>query len=240
MIRMMIRIRPTMPPGIMSLLSLVVMDEPTLSGFRPIRARARGLQRLAVVVLAVVCFAWLAVVPSVGADHPWDEPVQEVVHDHSSGAATWFFIAVTVVGGGPGLGVLTGVAAVVLALRGRRRPAVALIGGLALSEVVVVALKLAFRRARPTLWASPWPALGWSFPSGHAMTSSAVAAIAVGLLWPTRWRTAALVVAVPAVLLVGLSRVYLGVHYPSDVLAAWCVTAAGTAAVLEVRRRRRA
>ncbi len=182
--------------------------------------RPVGLPAAAVVAAtALAVFAWLAAVPLLGATHPWDQPVQEAVHDRSSGALTSFFIGVARLGGGPGLGVAVGVAAVVLALRGRRRAGALLVLGLAWSELLNVTLKLLFRRDRPSLWEPQLSALGWSFPSGHAMTSSAVAVVVVALLWHTRWRVPVLVAAVPYVLLVGLCRVYLGVHYPSDVLA---------------------
>jgi undecaprenyl-diphosphatase len=185
---------------------------------------------------ALAAFAWLAAVPAVGSGHAWDRSVQDAVHGLWSDAATQLFIVVARVGGGPGLGVLAGVAALVLAARGRRRTAAVLVLGLVWSELLSITLKTAFARPRPELWESPLPALGWSFPSGHAMTSSTLAVLAVALLWHTRWRLHALAVAVPCVLLVGLCRVYLGVHYPSDVLAGWCVTAIWTATALAVSR----
>lgn len=60
-----------------------------------------------------------------------------------------------------------------------------------------------------------------SFPSGHAMGSATLAAAVVMLLWRTRWRWPALVLGVCFAVWVGASRVYLGVHYPSDILAGW-------------------
>jgi len=57
------------------------------------------------------------------------------------------------------------------------------------------------------------------------------------LAWHTRWRWAVLAVMAPFVVLVGLSRVYLGVHYPSDILAGWSVAMAwAVAAYLAVYR----
>jgi len=190
---------------------------------------------VAAVVAALLLFAWLALVPAVEPGHGWDTTIARAVHDRSSDRLDRFFIVVARVGGGPGLGVLVAVAAALLARRGRPRPAVLLLLGLGWSELLNVTLKATFRRPRPELWESPLPALGWSFPSGHAMTSSTVAVLVVAAAWPTRWRVPALLVAVPYVLLVGLCRVYLGVHYPSDVLAGWCVTAAWTAVVVAVR-----
>lgn len=238
MIRMMIRIRPTMPPGIMSLpllSSIVVDDQATRRPAHPIRRPADRRTAFIAAALASALFAWLAAAWTLGAGLPFDEPIGRALHERSSDTLTEAFVLVARVGGGPGLALLTGAVAAVLAARGGRRQAVVLLLGLAWSELLNVGLKAAFRRARPTLWASPLPALGWSFPSGHAMTSSAVAVLAVGLLPPTVGRVIVVPIALTCVLLVGLCRVYLGVHYASDVLAGWCVTAAWTGILVGVR-----
>jgi membrane-associated phospholipid phosphatase len=73
---------------------------------------------------------------------------------------------------------------------------------------------------------------GFSFPSAHAAASLTFAAVVVAIAWPTRWRRLAVAVGATFVFAVGLSRVYLGVHYPSDVLAGWCVASVWTLAVL--------
>ncbi|GAA3931199.1 phosphatase PAP2 family protein [Luteimonas lutimaris] len=94
------------------------------------------------------------------------------------------------------------------------------------SGLLNVAAKQAFARERPSLWESIAPEHNYSFPSGHAMGSMTLAMVLVLLAWPTRWRwpvVAAMLVFVP---MVGLSRVYLGVHYPSDILAGWAAASA--------------
>lgn len=60
-----------------------------------------------------------------------------------------------------------------------------------------------------------------SFPSGHAMRSMGLAASLVLVIWADRRRRLFLLIAAVAIVLIGLSRVYLGVHYPTDVLAGW-------------------
>ncbi len=99
-------------------------------------------------------------------------------------------------------------------------------GGLALSD----GLKLAFGRERPPQALHVVQVINASFPSGHAMLS-AVAYLTLGALaahFATRRRVKiyALTAAMILTLAVGSSRVYLGVHWPSDVLAGWCVGAA--------------
>ena len=81
--------------------------------------------------------------------------------------------------------------------------------------------KHVFSRVRPDLWLSLIPETTFIFPSGHAMQSMAVGCGLVLLLWQSRWRTLMIVVATLFVIAVGTSRMYLGVHYPSDILAGW-------------------
>lgn len=86
-----------------------------------------------------------------------------------------------------------------------------------------------FARFRPDLWLSIAPETTYSFPSGHAMGSVTLGVALTVLCWHSRWRWPVLALSAAFVLLVGMSRVYLGVHYPSDILAGW---AAGTAWVV--------
>jgi membrane-associated phospholipid phosphatase len=95
-------------------------------------------------------------------------------------------------------------------------------GAFLLSE----SLKQIFQRARPPL---PWlgSAAGYSFPSGHSLISLVLYGILAYLLFQNikdrawRIRTTLLLILLP--LLIGISRIYLGVHYPSDVLAGWAL-----------------
>lgn len=100
---------------------------------------------------------------------------------------------------------------------------VCIVGGVLLSHF----LKIGFARPRPDIVAPAARVFTASFPSGHA-TLSAVVYLTLGALLARTYRPRAVrlyVMSAAAVLtmLVGLSRIYLGVHYPTDVLAGWCI-----------------
>lgn len=101
-------------------------------------------------------------------------------------------------------------------------------GGIA---TAVTLLKLIIARERPSDVGSIISEASFSFPSGHSMGSMGLAVAVVLLMWPTRWRVVVLAAAVLYVLTIGFSRLYLGVHYPTDVLAGWLLGAGWVTAV---------
>ena len=135
----------------------------------------------------------------------------------------------TALGGTGVLALVTLAAAGFLVLTGKRRAAaavgVAVLGGLLLSN----ALKWGFARPRPDLVPHGQAVYTQSFPSSHAMLSAVVYLTLGALLARTQPRRRAklyfLSVAAFVAVLVGASRVYLGVHWPTDVLAGWVVGA---------------
>ena len=123
-------------------------------------------------------------------------------------------------------------ALLVLALAALRKLREGLFAGIAIigSALLNLGAKQLFARARPSLWESIAPESTFSFPSGHAMGSITLALVLVLLVWHTRWRWWVAAPMAAFVAMVGLSRVYLGVHYPSDILAGWAAASAWTVA----------
>ncbi len=154
------------------------------------------------------------------------------------------FYWITTLGGIGGMCVLALAGALYLWYRGRRRVA----AGVLVAPVIAIALfngvKQLYARPRP-LGLGGRVDSSYSFPSGHATSSAAVCCTLAYVLWRegfVRGR-AALALAVSVPLLVGVSRLYLNVHWTTDVLGGWCaglLIAVLSAALYDRYRRRRA
>lgn len=150
----------------------------------------------------------------------FDDPILLRAHALAGPGLDGFFVVVSKIGYEGVIALDIGVVLLLLAYRHWRGATFAALSFCG-SALLNLGAKQFFQRDRPTLWESISPEDTFSFPSGHAMGSMTLAATAVLLAWTTRWRWPMLALAVAFVLLVGYSRVYLGVHYPSDILAGW-------------------
>ncbi|MFI2610341.1 phosphatase PAP2 family protein [Kitasatospora sp. NPDC018619] len=197
-------------------------------------ARNRSLLRDAVLALGCAALFGLLAALVTGQWRPLVHFDQEWIGDlHAAGREhrIWTAAVQTLsdIGGPVTMRTLLGIAAGWLWLIGAR-----VLAGWVAAQALVGwgaqwALKLAFGRHRPSFPDPLSHAVGAPFPSGHAMASAITCAVLVGLLWyrvRRRGRTAACTVAAAAVLTVGWTRVALGVHWPSDVLAGWLAAGA--------------
>jgi undecaprenyl-diphosphatase len=115
----------------------------------------------------------------------------------------------------------------VFLLRQNRKSAAAfLVAAVLGSALLDFTAKHIFVRIRPHLWDSIAPELTYSFPSGHAMNSITMVAALVCICRNKQWRTLIAIFGTCYVLLVAMSRLYLGVHYPSDILGGWLLSLA--------------
>jgi membrane-associated phospholipid phosphatase len=170
-----------------------------------------------------------------------DGRLAAALHAQATPAATTGFEVVTQLGSTAVLFAVAAVAAAYLARLGRRPNVAFLILAFAGAEALTWSLKAVFQRERPSFDDPIATASSFSFPSGHALVSFAVyGALAYVLLENLRSRrTRAACVAGAAVVVaaIGFSRLYLGVHYLSDVLAGYAVALAWLLTIAAVRER---
>ena len=176
-------------------------------------------------VAALVFFAWLANEVLAGETRGFDEAARSFVQGIASRRLTIAMRGLTTLGSVTVLLPLAGVAVAGLWSVGRRRAAwllaITMIGATLLDQV----LKFAFQRPRPEpFFNTPLPK-SYSFPSGHALINCCFFGVMAAILTVRerrRWvRIAIWTVAAVLVALIGLSRIYLGVHYASDVVAGY-------------------
>jgi len=185
-------------------------------------------RRLAVFAILTLAVGGIKLIEDVVAKEsgPVDEAVLWLLRDHVPAALNGFFAAVTLSGSAKLLLPLSGTVAVVLLVARRRFEALLVGASVVTATLVVWGMKAIVGRARPALWEAQWY-WGSSFPSGHTLSTAAfatAAALCVARIWP-RAGSLAMVLAVLWAGLVAISRLVLGVHWPSDVLAALCLGA---------------
>jgi undecaprenyl-diphosphatase len=205
--------------------------------------RERSLQELApfgILALIAALIAMFGVVADEvidGHTHAFDEAILRALRNPNDLADPigphWLERMVrdiTSLGSFTVVGIVTLIALGYLLIDGKRAAAlfvvIAIAGGVALSE----ALKHLFARPRPELVAHLVEVQSASFPSGHAMLS-AITFLTLGALLARvqgsiRVKSYVIAVAIGLTLVIGISRLYLGVHWPTDVLAGWCAGAA--------------
>ena len=187
----------------------------------PVRVPATLLISLAGATLMLVLFAWMAREVLRGDAENFDQSVRMWVHQYASSTMTRLMTGISMLGGQMLVLEFLVAVAVFLALKWRRAAAwlaIAVAGAMMLEY----SLKLVFQRPRPPSFFGVSPH-DYSFPSGHALVSFCFYGVVAGLLAD---RTQSLLLeiliwisAACTVVAIGLSRVYLGVHHPTDVIA---------------------
>ena len=173
-------------------------------------------------VSALLVFVTLGIVVHQHAATAFDATVRDWVVSNRSPAAIAFFSLVSTIGSVTPMIVCSAAALLTLSLR--RRSMVPLVGLMA-SAVAVLAylgMKRMVLRARPSGVGNALEGT-YSFPSAHATTSSAVCCTLGYLLWRERLVSGAVavIIATLAPFVIGLSRVYLDVHWATDVIGGW-------------------
>jgi undecaprenyl-diphosphatase len=187
----------------------------------------------AIAALAVWGFAEFADVVEAGATLEFDLAAMEWMESHRLELLDRFLLDVTALGTGLVVLIVVGVAGLFLALTDHRYSAILLLVATAGGQLLNSVLKLFYDRPRPSNIEALTHTMSTSFPSGHAMSAVIVygtVAYLAARLQKERWaRALTMLAAVIIIIAIAASRVYLGVHYPSDVLAGTIVGAAWAA-----------
>jgi len=190
-------------------------------------------RRIALLILSLGSwgiFYWLAESAHADVRQAFDERLRAAIHGFAHQALTWFMLSATQLGSGYVLSTVTIVTVVVFVSRKWYRMVVLLVVNMLAIPWFTDYLKMSFHRMRPEpYFGVPLPS-SYSFPSGHAFSSFCCYGMIVALLSAHlinhRARVSLWVAGVFLILIVGLSRIYLGVHYPSDVLGGWAAALA--------------
>lgn len=204
---------------------------------------------IVLVLAGTIAFAYLAEVVREGATQPFDVAALQWIHGHQNPTLTHVMRELTYLGTGVVVMVIVGVSALFLWHTEHKHSARLLlastIGGILLNN----ALKLVFQRERPSVFEWGATTASSSFPSGHAMSATVVygtVAYLAARLQKHHWsRVLTLTAAVLMIIGICFTRLYLGVHYPTDVLggiivglawAAFCMATMEASLVLARRR----
>lgn len=191
-------------------------------------ARWRGLLLLLLgVYLPLQIFSLLAIQVRQNTDgFLWDQPILLAIHQTSRTQLDILAVNLTKFGSIKIVFPIVLIISLLLLLQKKWRSLTFLVTTALGATIINRTIKEIMHRIRPHLWESPTPELDYAFPSGHAMTSMTLVIALVILTWGTLWCLPILIFGSLFVLAIGWTRLYLGVHFPSDILAGWTVSVA--------------
>ena len=178
--------------------------------------------------ISLLLFASVTLGVVFGVTDGLDAGVRTAVNSWASPGLTSVFENLTHLGSAALVYSLTVVAVLALWLLGKRPAALHLAVVMAAAAILNNVVKMSIARARPEAFFGDLPA-SYSFASGHALFAGCLYGVLGGMLAaaaPRGWqRTSLLAAALALIASIGLSRVYLGVHYPTDVIAGFALAA---------------
>ncbi|MBD3919269.1 phosphatase PAP2 family protein [Paenibacillus sp. PR3] len=174
-------------------------------------------------------FLILALLISRKQIHGFDDRLITLVSRLYSPTSTAVMKGFTFVGSGLCISIITLLIVFMLLIIGYRRELIFYVGIIVGSGLLNLVLKMIFHRARPDIHRIV-QASGYSFPSGHSMAAFTFYGITIYFLWKHAryaWlRVTIVTIGIVMILMIGISRIYLGVHYPSDVVGGYVISAA--------------
>jgi undecaprenyl-diphosphatase len=153
---------------------------------------------------------------------PWDLLILSAIHSTWQPQLETLAIILTSIGIFPRIGLLVIPVILTLGYQKKWRSLLYLVLTLLGSGIISISTKIFFHRMRPSLFESSYPLPGdFSFPSGHALLSMTFVITLVILTWETKWRWLVISLGGLFALAIAWTRLYLGVHFPSDILGGW-------------------
>ena len=196
---------------------------------------------LGLAAVALLCFAWLSEEVLARGTARFDSSVRELVHQFAAPPVTALFRFVTNLGDWPVIMAATLALLAFFLSRGDRDHANIVLVTMMGAGILDGTLKLAFHRLRPDPFFGGARPTTYSFPSGHSLISFCFYGLIAGMLsfhLKEQWqRVLSWSIAAVLITLIGLSRIYLGVHWPSDVLAGYAAAVIWMGAVRVMARR---
>jgi membrane-associated phospholipid phosphatase len=167
---------------------------------------------------------------------PWDVPILLAIHSQALPQLDLVAVILTKFGSfWTALPILSAIAIILWQRRWWRSLTYLLTAALG-SLIINRTAKELMHRVRPQLWVSGAPEFDYAFPSGHAMTSMTLVIVLVILSKDKPWRWLVVLFSSLYLLAIAWTRLYLGVHFPSDILAGWMVAIAwGTGVSLIIK-----
>lgn len=187
------------------------------------KIKQENKKRLMIMGGALICFALIAYFVTADCTAGFDHPVREWIYGLRGPVQNALLITITYLGNWQSITLL---ALVLLALPKTRREIGLPFAGVSIASTIIYKLvKECFQRPRPDLAVRIIEQGGYSFPSGHSMNGLVCFGILIYLLRryckdrKTADRLTALLVVL--IIAIGFSRVYVGVHFPTDILGGW-------------------
>ena len=198
------------------------------------------LKIIMAIVLPLIIFALLTIeIQKNSVILAWDTSILLAIHQTAQTQIDMFATILTDFGIYWGVIPLTAAISWFLLYHKKRQEALYLLTTVLGCAIISPTIKILVQRQRPHLWTSLYPLpKDFSFPSGHAMWSMTFVVALVILTWGSRWSFLVLVSGGLFVVAIAWTRLYLGVHFPSDILAGWLLSiawAVSTSIILRVQ-----
>ena len=212
-----------------------------ITNFLRTSAAARMLLGFMVSAGLLVLAGWIVTGPGRAYAFAFDSSIRNGVRQMHSPMWTSLFLTVTKLGSTIYLTIIGSIAGLIFIGLRWFRPLGLFLIAIAGQAILHNGAKLLIERVRPSAMLNYAVVEGSSFPSGHAFSGlclfASIAWLVTNRLENPAIKAAIWIATLLIVFLIGLSRIYIGVHYPTDVLAGWLAAAIWTAAVISTDRK---